>query len=100
MRFFIFTTKIRFIFPFTYFPLACHGGSDLLSLGKGVYVFFTGCKVRACGCYQNSSSFPSGERNFLAKLDCPKHYTRIAYETKTTDPTDDTYKKSQHDEKQ
>jgi hypothetical protein len=40
----------------------------------------------------------SGERNFRAKLDSPKPYTVLAYETKMTDPTDDAYKKSQHDE--
>ncbi len=70
----------------------------LYSLGKGVYGFQTGSKVRACGCHKNSSSFPSGERNFCAKLDNPKPFTVLAYETKMTDPTDDAYKKSQHDE--
>lgn len=33
------------------------------------------------------------------KPDSPKPYTVIANETKMTDPTDDAYKKSQHDEK-
>lgn len=57
-------------------------------------------KFEPAGCGKNSSSFPhsSGERNFFAKLDSPKPYTEIAYETKTTNPTDDAYKKSQYDE--
>jgi len=71
----------------------------LLSGGKGVYVFFTGSQVQACGFAKNLPLSLQASVFVRKKPDSPKPYTMIAYETKVTDPTDDAYKKSQHDEK-
>ena len=71
----------------------------MLSYGKGVYGFFTGSQVQACGFAKNLPLSLRASVFVRKKPDSPKPYTVIAYETKMTDPTDDAYKKSQYDEK-
>jgi len=88
-------------FPFTCFPLAYN------AVEAGIYCHtakvFTGflraVKFKPSVATKNLPLSLAGERIFCAKLDRPKPYTGIAYETKMTDPTYDAYKKSQHDEK-
>jgi hypothetical protein len=71
----------------------------LLSGGKGVYGFFTGSQVQACGFAKNLPLSLRAGVFVRKKPDSPKPYTMISCETKMTDPTDDAYKKRQHDEK-
>ncbi|GHT21396.1 hypothetical protein FACS189430_01370 [Bacteroidia bacterium] len=71
--------------------------SGSCSIGKGVYGFLTDSKGRSPSGFAKKSS--SRRAYFSVKnLDSPKSYTGNADET--TDPTDDAYKKSQHDEEQ
>jgi hypothetical protein len=61
---------------------------------------FTGSQVQAFSFCKKSSSFPYGRAYLFAKnLTALNPAPSIADETTMTDPTDDAYKKSQHDEK-
>ncbi len=88
-------------FPFTYFPLACNA----VEVGICCHTakVFTGSSwaVKFKPQAVLTKILPLSLRASVIcrkKLDSPKPYTQIAYETKMTDPTDDAYKKSQHDE--
>ena len=57
-------------------------------MGKGIYGFFTDKQGRAAS--DSDKNLPAvlrPESIFLINLVCPKPYTIIAPETKTTDPT-------------
>ena len=58
-------------------------------MGKGIYGFFTDKQGRAAsGSDKNLPAALRPESIFLINLVCPKPYTIIAPETKTTDPTE------------
>lgn len=63
-------------------------------MGKGIYGFFTDKQGRAAsGSNKNLPAVLRPESIFLINLVCPKPYTIIAPETKTTDPTERRIKK-------
>ena len=63
-------------------------------MGKGIYGFFTDKQGRAAsGSDKNLPAALRPESIFLINLVCPKPYTIIAPETKTTDPTERRIKK-------
>jgi hypothetical protein len=88
-------------FPFTYFPWPIMRSKPVFVVirQRCLRVFLRAVKFKPSVAAKNLPLSLAGERIFYAKLNRPKPYTGIAYETKMTDPTDDAYKKSQHDEK-
>lgn len=77
LRYLKYDTNNSMLLPIHCIPYSTHHPimGHLYSPGKGVYGLFTASKVHTFGCCINSSSFPTGERNFLAKPDSPKPYT-------------------------
>jgi len=70
-------------------------------MGKGIYGFLTNKQSRAAsGSDKNLPAVLRPESIFLINLVCPKPYTIIAPETKTTDPTERRIKKSRITERQ
>ena len=91
----------RLPFRFTYFPEAYNAvGSGICYHTAKVFTGYSrAVKFKPHGFAKNLPLSLRASVFIRKKPDSPKPYTVIAYETKMTDPTDDAYKKSQHDEK-